>query len=372
MKKDQRKNILLLCTNDNIKRERYGLVESLVKRSNVVTLDRYRNTIDSIKEYIEKNKGFDLILYPDIDRAYLPEGINELKVPTACMQIDAYSEPKIRARMSCFFDLTLLFHPFFMDTYERYHPNVKIFPHAIPQSAYQKEYSSTRYDVSMIGRLDGADYSYRRSAADDLRSMDIKTNNMEEYYPYEDMVEVYGKSKISVNVSRGNYLDLAHLSCIEILGSGTLLLTTYNPDKHEGHELEALGFEEGLHFATFKNTEDMRQKISYYLNHEDERRAMAQRAREKTLKAHTYAQRADQLLQSLNKGISRQAPARSMPGEEVASIYVDYFSKRGKIDKTLHHLRRQREAGSAQWSLLRSMGQAAKATVRGWQHALTS
>jgi len=55
---------------------------------------------------------------------------------------------------------------------------------------------------------------------------------------------------------------------------------------------------------------------------------------------------------------------------EAAGIYVDYLSKRGQIDETLTHFRRQRRDGGG--SLIRSLGKAAKVTVRGWQHALFS
>lgn len=364
--------ILFLCTKEDITRERKGLVRCLKDRCRIKLMDQYRSSGKSFRSYIEKNNNFHLAIYTDISRAYLPEGVEKLPFPTACFQIDAYASPVNRAKMSRLFDLVLPFHPSYTSLYEAYHPEVRAFPHAIPRNVYQAEYSTTEYDVSTIGRLDGPDYAYRRSAVDTLRSMDVRTNNMAEYHPYAKMVEVYGKSKITINVSRGDHLSLAHLSCIEILGAGTLLLTTCDPSRQEPHELEALGFEEGRHFVTFGSIADMKQKISYYLQRDNERREIAERAREETLENHTYQNRASQLLKWIDQGIQRRAPAREMSKDEVASIYVDYFSKRGHIDKTLHHLGRQREAGGARWPLLKSMGKATKATVRGWQRALLS
>uniref|UniRef100_UPI0020743BB8 glycosyltransferase n=1 Tax=Salinibacter ruber TaxID=146919 RepID=UPI0020743BB8 len=124
------------------------------------------------------------------------------------------------------------------------------------------------------------------------------------------------------------------------------------------------------HFATFENLKDLRDKISFYLNNDTERKLMAERAREKTLEKHTYNQRAKRLLKWISDGIPHQAPARGMSEGEAAELYVDYLSRRGQIDETLTHFRRQRKNRGG--SLMRSLGKGVKVTVRGWQRALFS
>lgn len=275
--------------------------------------------------------------------------------------------------MSRLFDLPLVFHPSYVSAYEEVgHPGVRAFPHAIPSEKYSTTTEDKQYDVSTVGRLDGPDYAYRRAAVDRLRALDVTTNDMEHYYPYDEMVDTYARSRITVNVGRGDHLHEAHLSCLEIMGAGTLLLTTREPDTDRPHELEALGFSEGEHFATFGTLDELQRKVQYYLEHQAERMSMATRARDHTLREHTYDRRAEKLLKWIEEGIPPQAPARSMKEGDVASIYVDYFSKRGEINESLRHLRRQRKAGSSSSSLLRSVGKTAKATIRGWQRALLS
>jgi hypothetical protein len=291
----------------------------------------------------------------------------------ACFQIDAYSAIENRASLSRLFDLALIFHTLHKQKYEiDGHTGVKKFPHAVNKKYFERHLDVFEYDVSTIGRLDGSDYAYRRKAVGLFKRMDVTTNDMERYYPYEEMVDTYSKSRITVNVSRGEHLQEAHLSCLEIMGAGTLLLTTCDPNEDQPHELELLGYEKGRHFATFGSLAELRSKIQYYLSHEEERELMAERARELTLSKHTYDQRARTLVEWIENGIPLQAPARTMAEDEVASIYVDYFSKRGHVDETLYHLRRQREANGSSGRLLSSIGKAAKATVRGWQRALTS
>jgi len=266
-----------------------------------------------------------------------------------------------------------MFHPLHKQKYEiDGHFGVKNFPHAINKKYFERGSNIFEYEVSSVGRLDGPDYEYRRQAVNLLKKMDITTNDMGRYHPYEEMVDTYSKSRVTVNVSRGEHLQEAHLSCLEIMGAGTLLLTTRDPNEDQPHELELLGYEEDRHFATFESLDELQSKIQYYLAHEGERELMANRARDLTLSKHTYDQRAHTLMEWIEDGIPLQAPARTMPEDEVASIYVDYFSKRGHVDETLYHLRRQREADGSSGRLLSSIGKAAKATVRGWQRALTS
>lgn len=51
--------------------------------------------------------------------------------------------------------------------------------------------------------------------------------------------------------------------------------------------------------VTFDSPEDLRAKVLYYLAHEDERRELARRARERALREHTYQHRVRQVLDSI-------------------------------------------------------------------------
>lgn len=364
--------ILFLCTPDVLTRERRGLADALEARTSVEYLDRLRESASQIMESLD-GPCPSLVLYPDPPRTYLPWHLDQLNVPTACLQIDAYAASANRASLSRLFDLGLIFHPDHLAPYRKTgHPGILPFPHAIPADPYASLPALARYDVATVGRLDGPDYSYRRAAVSRISAMSVTTNDMERYHPYPEMIATYARSCVSVNVSRGAHLHEAHLSCLEIMGAGTLLLTTRDPEINRPHELEALGFREGEHFATFATLDELQRKIEYYLRHDEKRSAMATRAREYTLREHTYDQRAETLLKWIGSGISLQAPARKMTTAKVASLYVDYYSKRGRIDETLAYLRRQRQAGGSQEQLLRSIGKATKVTLRGWKNALFS
>jgi spore maturation protein CgeB len=66
--------------------------------------------------------------------------------------------------------------------------------------------------------------------------------------------------------------------------------------------------------AVFTSLAEAREKISYYLAHEDERRAMAAAAKARVLKEHTYARRlagALEIIQDLHPGV---LPRRQLEG----------------------------------------------------------
>lgn len=357
--------ILFLCSSDHVSRERKGFAEALSTRSNWITLDRSYSTWGDIRASLEKSP--DLVFHPDVQHTYLPEGLEDADVPTACLHIDTYSETDNRVRMSMLFDIALVCHPGYPEYFESCgHSETLLFPHAVRAPLYEGALPDETTDVAMVGRLDGEQYSYRRACVRAVQNLGVSTNDFSRYYEYDEMAELYQRAKIGLNVSRDDHLEDANLRCFEVMGGGALLMTPIPS------ELSEMGLVEGEHFVGYTSPADLSEKVKYYLDHEGEREEIARLGRKVTLNRFTYDRWAERLVDRIEEGIPRQAPARTMPEGEVASIYVDYFSKRGDIDGTLHHLRRQRRAGRAGWSLVKSIGKAAKATIRGWQRALTS
>lgn len=307
------------------------------------------------------------MFHPDIHRTYLPEGLEKTDIPTACLHIDTYSGTESRRRMSMLFDLALVCHPEYPSYFEEHgHPETLLFPHAVRAPLYQDPLPQKGKDVAMIGRLDGDQYSYRRACVKTIQALDVSTNDFSRYYEYAEMAELYRESKIGLNVSRDDHLQDANLRCFEVMGGGALLMTP-TPS-----ELSKLGLVDGEHFVGYTSVDDLSEKVEYYLNQDNEREEIARRGREVTLNRFTYDGWAKRLIDRIREGIPLQAPARRMPEAEVASIYVDYFSKRGQVDEALHHLRRQRQAGRSGYSLAKSTGKAAKVTIQSWCRALTS
>jgi spore maturation protein CgeB len=104
-----------------------------------------------------------------------------------------------------------------------------------------------------------------------------------------DMFRVLHASRIALN----RHIDVAgdsanNMRLYEATGTGALLVTDA---KRNLGDLFALDRE----VVAYENDEDLVQKVRYYLDHDDERRAIAEAGQARTLREHTYAQRMKEL-----------------------------------------------------------------------------
>ena len=79
---------------------------------------------------------------------------------------------------------------------------------------------------------------------------------------------VYSKSKIGISISHFNIDRYFSDRLIRIMASGCFALSHH----YEGIEKD---FEIGTHLDTFKDLDELRQKINHYLTHEKERERIA-------------------------------------------------------------------------------------------------
>ncbi|PLT45150.1 Spore maturation protein [Paenibacillus pasadenensis] len=111
----------------------------------------------------------------------------------------------------------------------------------------------------------------------------------------------YNGAKIVINMHRAhddetfnsNSAQLTAISpnprTFEISACGTLQLTDVRDDL-------ARFYEPGVEIATYASPQELVEKIDYYLNHEEERQAIAFRGMCRTMKEHTYAHRLTTML----------------------------------------------------------------------------
>lgn len=105
----------------------------------------------------------------------------------------------------------------------------------------------------------------------------------------ESMPAVFKNSKINLNITLRAIRKGMSLRVFDILGAGGFLLSNYQEDF-----LEFFVPDEDVVF--FDGKDDLLSKIEYYLSHDNERREIARNAYEKVKSAHTYLNRAKQML----------------------------------------------------------------------------
>jgi spore maturation protein CgeB len=158
----------------------------------------------------------------------------------------------------------------------------------------------------------------------------------------DEMVKIFNATKININLHSSTYHkginpfgDFVNPRTFEIISCGGFQLV----DKRS--EIEEL-FETGKEIVLFKDLDDMRQKIIYYLNNPDERESIVERAMQRVMKDHTYEHRMREMLEFLTDNGFRR-PVWSEEGEDVNSMvkdsgddtelaeYLSRFAEKGRI-----------------------------------------
>ena len=91
----------------------------------------------------------------------------------------------------------------------------------------------------------------------------------------------YNLSKINLNITLHTITSGIPLRVFDIMGSGGFMLSNFQP------ELEEL-FEIGKEIEVYRNLEELEEKVSFYLTHENERARIAHRGLDKVIRFHNY------------------------------------------------------------------------------------
>ncbi len=107
-----------------------------------------------------------------------------------------------------------------------------------------------------------------------------------------EMPKIFNLSKINLNITMRPIETGLPLRCFDILGCGGFLMTNYQP------EIEEL-FVVGEDLEIYSCHDELIDKCSYYLTHDDERSAIARNGYEKVKAAHTHMHRLQQMLKTI-------------------------------------------------------------------------
>ncbi|MEM9954814.1 MAG: glycosyltransferase [Chloroflexota bacterium] len=106
----------------------------------------------------------------------------------------------------------------------------------------------------------------------------------------ESMLEVLSQAKICLNV-HGNFMRYGgNMRLFEAASVGAFQIVDERSGIHEW-------FNVGEHLVMFEGLQDLRDKVTYYLAHDDERMQIAETARAHVIQHHTYEKRLQRLMQ---------------------------------------------------------------------------
>lgn len=165
--------------------------------------------------------------------------------------------------------------------------NATWLPHAFEPEAYPKtDFASKEFDVCFVGHI---------NSGNRVEFLDRMFKEFPNFYygqrRFEEAAEVYGKTKVCLNISM---LDDINMRTFEVMGAGGFLLTNRIPT------IEEL-FEDGKHLVLYNTLDEAVDKTRYYLAHDSERERIALAGYNEVVAKHTIDHRVAKFLEVINK-----------------------------------------------------------------------
>jgi hypothetical protein len=267
----------------------------------------------------------DLAVWVDSGGGFFPRGWESLTCPTAVFLIDVHTYLDLRYSLAPFFDYIFVAQRDYIPHFEhKGFQQVFWLPLACDPNIHSSSYSEKLWDIGFVGKLN----SPTRKMRLEILSSKYNMNDYKQYFSKEEISSVYGQSKIVFNSSINGDLNMR---VFEALASGTLLVT----DRIQNGQQEL--FRDGHELVEYANDQDMVDLIGYYLNHEAERKEIANNGRQLVVSQHTYQHRSQQIInQIFNHGSPNLlATVRSMDPISISRAYQRYFQQQYMVETIL-------------------------------------
>jgi hypothetical protein len=265
----------------------------------------------------------DVLLF-EIGAPGLPHGLNAVSIPTCCLDIDTFGWTRLRLRWAMLFDYVFTWHPSYVPHFQNAgHPKVFAIPHAVDADLFRGlEFDAERpYDFGFVGNSGLSQYQRRDRVISELAKR-FRTNDLRRKYSENEMAEVYGRSRIVVNVSRAEFPQEANMRCYEAMAAGALLITGMPT------ELTEWGFREGEHFIGWHSEGEIPDLVDRFLQRQELRLAIGRAGQEQTLKEFTYQRCIERMIDVFKKNDNQLfAPARQWPPEKLHLLYLSYYQR---------------------------------------------
>jgi spore maturation protein CgeB len=196
-----------------------------------------------------------------------------------------------------------------------------------------------KYEVSFVGTKTPERVRYIK----EIKKRGIKVYlagygwNLRGKIPFEEMLEIFQTSKINLNFSgtKGGKKGWKG-RILEVINAGGFLLTEYRPGIEEFFEIDK-------EIVCFKNANEMVEKIIYYLNHEEERKRIAQAGWKKGITTYTPLHMYSKIFEAIENSSSIEKGNNEFPLEtinmpkEIRRIPSYYYLNWGKVFLIANH-----------------------------------
>jgi spore maturation protein CgeB len=216
---------------------------------------------------------------------------------------DAHLDNGYRLQKAAGFDYVFVNQKYYLDEFKKVNPNTFYLPHAAEPKAYpaSRHFVIPKYDLCFIGHIQ-ENHKDNGINVSRLEVLDHMFKEFPNFYfgtrvpqwPSKHMFEhaalIFGQSRIVFNISVGNDVNMRFF---ETLSAGGFLLTNRIL---ELKSLEERGLIDGEHYVSYSSLEEAVGKAKYYIEHDEERRAIAKAGHKAFKEGHTYKHRVQEIL----------------------------------------------------------------------------
>ena len=158
-----------------------------------------------------------------------------------------------------------------------------------------------KYDISFVGSIRADREQYINELKDKNLPIHLFGMSWGRFVPQQEMLDIFGASKINLNFSKTfEYMKLGVKARIfEVTLAGGFLLTEYFPGIEKYFEIDK-------EIVCFRSPEEMIDKITYYLEHEEERRAIAQAGWERATSEYSSFNIVSRVFREIEGNASRE------------------------------------------------------------------
>jgi len=169
-------------------------------------------------------------------------------------------------------------------------------PFSVDTSIYKKLNFPKKYDVITSSTIRPDVYPNRHKVNNLVKKMRLKA--VTKRVVHEKYVRVINESKIGIIST--NIFGTFVMKFTEFSSCGTFILTDKPSDMNEQ------GFKHGQHFVIYKDMNDLKDKIKYFLKNEKEREEIAKNGMELTRKRHNNSVRVREMLKNLKRELVKR------------------------------------------------------------------
>ncbi len=207
-------------------------------------------------------------------------------------------------------------------------------PLACDPEIHRKHDVPKRFDVAFVGNV----FPGPRAELLDLIRRKYPNSFLGQAY-FDEMARTYSAARMAFNRSIKNDVNMR---VFEAIACGSLLVTNDLADNGQA-EL----FRDGVHLATYREPEELLDKLAFYLERESIRERIAAAGRSEAIEKHTYRHRMERLLSEAEAGLSRVVVGGARPRSQNLET-CGQARGRGRETRRAgghHHLGRPARAG---------------------------